>query len=167
MFKYTLSVAVFAFVLTGTSLNTYAEDAQLSVSVKRLSLESAQRVAQATIADCRKKGYQISVTVVDRNGIPQVMLRDTLGPPVSVGISKDKAYTSANFFSPSGGLDRLKGSPLYYRDGLAIMAGGVLIEAGGQVYGAVGVSGAPGGEIDESCAKVGAAAITEDLEMGD
>lgn len=167
MFKKTFSVAVISFALAGASMNTYAEDAQLSVTVKRLSLESAERVAKATIADCRKKGYQVSVTVVDRNGIPQVMLRDTLGPPVSVGISKDKAYTSANFFSPSGGLDRLKDSPLYYRDGLALMAGGVLIEAGGQVYGAVGVSGAPGGEIDESCAKAGVAAITEDLEMGD
>ena len=61
----------------------------------------------------------------------------------------------------------MKGSPLYYRDGLAMIAGGVLIEAGGQVYGAVGVSGAPGGEIDESCAKAGVAAIAEDLEMGD
>lgn len=47
------------------------------------------------------------------------------------------------------------------------MAGAVLIEEGGQVYGAVGVSGAPGGEIDESCAKAGAAAIAEDLEMAE
>lgn len=167
MLKNTLSVAVISLAIVGISMNTHAQDKQLSVSVKRLSLESAERVAKATIADCRKKGYQISVTVVDRNGIPQVMLRDTLGPPVSVGISKDKAYTSANFFSPSGGLDRLKDSPLFNRDGLALMAGGVLIEAGGQVYGAVGVSGAPGGEIDESCAKAGVAAIAEDLEMGD
>lgn len=167
MLKSTLLLAVTGLAFTGACLNAHAEDAQLSVSVKRLSLESAQRVAQATINKCRKLGYQVSATVVDRNGIPQVMLRDTLGPPVSVSISKDKAYTSANFFAPSGGLDRLKGSPLYYRDGLAIMAGGVLIEAGGQVYGAVGVSGAPGGEIDESCAKAGVAAITEDLEMGE
>jgi uncharacterized protein GlcG (DUF336 family) len=104
--------------------------------------------------------------VVDRNGIPQVMLRDTLGPPVSVGISKDKAYTSANFTAASGGLERMKDSPLYSRDGLAMMAGAVLIEAGGSVYGAVGVSGAPGGEIDESCAIAGVAAVSDDLEMG-
>jgi len=167
MFKNIFGIAVTSLFLASASLNSQAEDAPLSVSVKRLSLESAQRVAQATIDECRKQGYQVSVTVVDRNGIPQVTLRDTLGPPVSVSISKDKAYTSANFFAPSGGLDRLKGSPLYNRDGLAMMAGGVLIEGGGQVYGAVGVSGAPGGEIDESCAKAGVAAIVEDLEMGD
>lgn len=167
MFKNTCFITIIGFGLMGIGLNASAEDEQMSVSIKRLSLESAQAIAKATIDDCRKKGYQISVTVVDRNGIPQVMLRDTLGPPVSVGISKDKAYTSANFFTHSGGLDRMKGSPLYFRDGLAMVAGGVLIEAGGQVYGAVGVSGAPGGEIDESCAKAGAAAIIEDLEMGD
>jgi uncharacterized protein GlcG (DUF336 family) len=147
-------------------MTVQAEDAPLSVNVKRLSLETAQRVAQATIDECREQGYQVSVTVVDRNGIPQVMLRDTLGPPVSVGISKDKAYTSANFTAASGGLERMKDSPLYSRDGLAMMAGAVLIEAGGSVYGAVGVSGAPGGEIDESCAIAGVAAVSDDLEMG-
>ena len=167
MFKKAIGITLSGLVLAATGMSAQAEEAQLSVSVKRLSLESAQRVAQATIAECRKQGYQVSVTVVDRNGIPQVMMRDTLGPPVSVSISQDKAYTSANFMAPSGGLDRMKGSPLYYRDGMAMIAGGVLIEAGGQVYGAVGVSGAPGGEIDESCAKAGVAAITEDLEMGD
>lgn len=167
MFKKVLAVAVGGLFLAGFGSYAQAEDAPLSVGVQRLSLESAQRVAQATIAECRKRGYQVSVTVVDRNGIPQVVMRDTLAPPVSVSISQDKAYTSANFFSPSGGLDRLKGSPLYNRDGLAMLAGGVLIEAGGQVYGAVGVSGAPGGEIDEGCAKAGVDAITEDLEMGD
>jgi uncharacterized protein GlcG (DUF336 family) len=153
--------------LAVTTLAASAEDAQLSVSVKRMSMETAQRVAQASIDECRKQGYQVSVTVVDRNGIPQVMLRDTLGPPVSIGISQDKAYTSANFFAPSGGLDRMKGSPLFNRDGLAMVAGAVTIEAAGSVFGAVGVSGAPGGDIDESCAKAGVAAVVEDLEMGD
>ena len=162
-----LRIIIASLIFAGIGINAQAEDAPLSVNVKRLSLESAQRVAQATIEECRKKGYQISVTVVDRNGIPQVMLRDTLGPPVSVAISKDKAYTAANFTASSGGLDRLKDSPLFNRDGLAIMAGGLLIEAGGQIFGAVGVSGAPGADIDESCAKAGVAAITEDLEMGD
>ena len=155
MFKNTIGTTLLGLVIAGTSLNAQAEEAQLSVSVKRLSLESAQRVAQATIAECRKQGYQISVTVVDRNGVPQVMMRDTLGPPVSVSISQDKAYTAANFMAPSGGLDRMKGSPLYYRDGLAMIAGGVLIEAGGQVYGAVGVSGASGGEFSSGTQRVG------------
>ena len=165
--KTILLSGVAGLVLASAGITAQAEDAPLSVNVKRLSLETAQRVAQATIDECRKQGYQVSVTVVDRNGIPQVMLRDTLGPPVSIDISKDKAYTSANFTAPSGGLERMKGSPLYTRDGLTMTAGAVLIEAAGSVYGAVGVSGAPGGEIDESCAIAGVAAVTDDLEMGD
>ena len=78
MFKKTIGATLLGLVIAGTGLNVKAEEAQLSVSVKRLSLESAQRVAQATIAECRKQGYQISVTVVDRNGVQQVMMRDTL-----------------------------------------------------------------------------------------
>lgn len=176
-FKNTALVAIMGLALMGIAPNALAEDKDkekkaeeekaLSVTIKRLSLEAAQRVAQATIDECRKQGYQVSVTVVDRAGVPQVMLRDTLAPTISVSISKDKAYTATNFTAPSGGLARLKDSPLYNRDGLAMMAGAVLIEAGGTVYGAVGVSGAPGGDIDESCAKAGAAAIAEDLEMAD
>lgn len=167
MLKNTALIAITGIALAGASLTAQAEDAPLSVNVKRLSVESAQRVAEATIAECRNQGYQITVTVVDRSGVPQVMMRDTLAPPVSVGISRDKAYTAANFMAPSGGLERMKGSPIYYRDGLTMSAGAVLIEAAGQVFGAVGVSGAPGGDIDESCAKAGVAAISEDLEMGD
>lgn len=166
--KKTVFTTLAGLSLLGLGFTAQAdEDEKMTVSINRLTLESAQQVAEATIAECRKQGYQISVTVVDKNGIPQVMMRDTLGPPMSIGISKDKAYTSANFTAPSGGLERLKDSPLYNRDGLAMMAGAVLIEGGGKVYGAVGVSGAPGGEIDEACAKAGAAAIVEDLEMGE
>jgi uncharacterized protein GlcG (DUF336 family) len=165
MFKKTFVMGVMGFVLAGAGLGVQAEDEPMTVGVKRLSLETAQRIVVATIEECRKQGYQVSATVVDRNGIPQVMHRDSLAPPVSIGISKDKAYTAANFGSPSGGLTRMKGSPLYYRDGLAMTEGGLLIEAGGQLYGAVGVSGAPGGDIDASCAKAGIAAVTEDLEM--
>lgn len=165
--RKTLLTTVTGLALSIAGATVQADDEQLTVSVKRLSLGTASRVAQATIDECRKQGYQVSVTVVDRNGIPQVMMRDTLGPPVSIGISKDKAYTAANFSAASGGLDRMKDSPLFNRDGLAMVAGAVTIEAAGSIYGAVGVSGAPGGEIDESCAKAGVAAVVEDLEMGD
>lgn len=167
MTKQTLFAGLTSLIVAVSAGGVQADEAPLSVEVKRLSIESAQRVAQATIAECRKQGYQVSVSVVDRNGVTQALMRDTLAPPVSVGIAQDKAYTSANFMAPSGGLERMKGSPIYYRDGLTMSAGGVLIEAGGQVFGAVGVSGAPGGDIDESCAKAGVAAIAEDLEMGD
>lgn len=153
-----------ALVILILSAAGVAGAAPLSVSVPRLTMESALKVAQASLAECRKKGYQVSVSVVDRNGYPQILLRDTLGPPVSIGIARDKAYTSANFTAASGSL---AGSPLASRDGLVMGGGGLPIEAAGQLFGAVGVSGAPGGDIDEACAKAGIEAISEDLEMGD
>lgn len=157
-----IATALIASVVT---TSVHANDAALAISVKRLTLEAARKIAHAAIAECRKKGYQVSVTVVDRNGIPQVMERDTVAPPVSAAISKDKAYTTANFSTNTGELTRFKSSPLYYRDGLQMSAGGLLIEAGGHLYGAVGVSGAPGGDIDESCAKAGLDSVLADLEM--
>lgn len=157
-----LATALIASIIT---TNAYANDGDLTVSVKRLTLETARKIAIAAIAECRKQGYQVSVTVVDRNGIPQVMERDTIAPPISAAVSKDKAYTSANFSTPSGEMSRFKDSPLYHRDGLQMSAGGLLIEAGGYIYGAVGVSGAPGGDIDESCAKAGLDSVLVDLEM--
>ena len=164
MMKKNALIAAAIIAIASTS-NVYAQDGALTVSVKRLTLETARKIAIAAIAECRKQGYQVSVTVVDRNGIPQVMERDTIAPPISAAVSKDKAYASANFSTPSGEMSRFKDSPLYHRDGLQMSAGGLLIEAGGYIYGAVGVSGAPGGDIDESCAKAGVDAVIVDLEM--
>jgi uncharacterized protein GlcG (DUF336 family) len=45
------------------------------------------------------------------------------------------------------------------------LAGGVVIEAGGSLLGAVGVAGAPGGDKDEACAKAGVAAVQDKLEF--
>ena len=138
----------------------------LAVTVPRLTLEAAERIAQGAIAACRAKGLQVSVTVVDRNGIVQATLRDTLAPAVSLAISRQKAYTAAMFGVKGTAMGRLAGSPLaQLGDGLAFTAGSVPIEAGGRFYGAVGVSGAPEGTIDEECAQAGLDRVLPDLEM--
>ena len=49
--------------------------------------------------------------------------------------------------------------------GVVALGGGVTIEAGGSLVGAVGVSGAPGGEADEACAKAGIEAVREKIEF--
>ena len=43
--------------------------------------------------------------------------------------------------------------------------GGVPIEAGGNLLGAIGVSGAPGGDADDACANAGIKAIADDIEF--
>lgn len=49
--------------------------------------------------------------------------------------------------------------------GVMAIGGGLTIEASGAVIAAIGVSGAPGGEADDACAKAGIDAIQMDIEM--
>jgi uncharacterized protein GlcG (DUF336 family) len=160
---------IIGVALCGVMLNlpAFAEDEALTVSVKRLSSELALTIAKEAMLDCRKKGYQATATVVDKNGIIQAVARDTLAPPVSIGISKAKAYTSINFSADTSAMADRANTAVGKFDGVLMSAGGVVINVGGIIYGAVGVSGAPGGDIDEACAKAGIAAISEDLEMAD
>ncbi|MGC9163627.1 MAG: GlcG/HbpS family heme-binding protein [Thiomonas sp.] len=138
----------------------------LTVTVHRLTLDTAERIALGAIKACRAKGLQVSATVVDRDGIVQATLRDTLAPPVSLDISRQKAYTAAMFGIKGTAMGPQAASPLaLLGDGLAFTAGSVPIQAGGRLYGAVGVSGAPDGKVDEECAQAGLDAVLPDLEM--
>jgi uncharacterized protein GlcG (DUF336 family) len=143
-----------------------ADDQPLTVNLPRLSMETALRVAQATVEACREQGVQVAATVVDRGGHPQVVLRDVLAPDLTLTISRQKAYTAMAFNTPTSGLAERSQSPLAYIDGLAMFAGGVPIQAAGVLVGAVGVSGAPSGETDEECARAGVAAVQDDLDLG-
>lgn len=148
-----------------TAMPAHAEDPMV-VNVSRLSADVANTIAVNTIKACREKGIPVSVTVVDRNGIVQVQMRDTIAPPVSLSISQKKAYTSVMFNVKGSGLEsRAKGPLTSIGEGLAFMAGSTPITAGGKLYGAVGVSGAPDGMDDEACAIEGFKSVSDDLEM--
>jgi len=142
-------------------------DESMTVSIKRLKLETALRIAQAAIAQCRKEGVQIGVTVVDRGGHPQVILRDVLAMDITLEISKQKAHTALAFNAPLSQLEDRFTKPFQVAklDGLIISAGGIPINIGGTIMGGIGVSGAPSGLTDEKCAKAGLAAVEGDLEM--
>lgn len=142
-----------------------AEDEALTVSIKRLSAEAAIAVATGAMLECRKQGYQATATVVDKNGNIQAVARDTLAPPISIPISKAKAYTAVNFSADTAAMVDRANSPVGQFGDLVMSAGGNVINVGGTIYGAVGVSGAPSGEIDDACAKKGIEAVAEDLEM--
>jgi uncharacterized protein GlcG (DUF336 family) len=156
-----LTVGLVAVTATAPAL---AED-PMTVSVKRLSLDTAQKIARATIDACREKGIQIGVTVVDRDGVVQAQLRDTIAAPITVPISFKKAYTAVNFNADTSALAERADTPVGRQDFLVMSAGGVTISVGGALIGGVGVSGAPAGETDEECAKAGVAAVQDDLEM--
>ncbi|WP_058553763.1 heme-binding protein [Thiohalocapsa sp. ML1] len=161
----TKTTALTAALLAGAAaLPAVAEDA-LTVSVKRLTLDTAQKIAQATIDACREQGIQIGVTVVDRDGVVQVQLRDTIAAPITVPISFKKAYTAVNFNADTSAMTERADTPIGRQDFLVMSAGGVTVSSGGSLIGGVGVSGAPAGETDEECAKAGVAAVQDDLDM--
>ena len=139
----------------------------LTVNIKRLSLDTALRIGKAAIDKCRKEGVQIAVTVVDRGGHAQVMLRDVLAMDLSIPISKMKAYTAMSFNAPTSDLaNRFEGAYSVPKvNELIIAPGGVPISVAGNIMGGIGVSGAPSGLTDEVCAKAGLAAVLEDLEL--
>ncbi|MES9811438.1 MAG: heme-binding protein [Candidatus Thiodiazotropha sp.] len=149
----------------GISMGVVANEAAPSVSVKRLALESANRIALGAIEACRKQGIQIGVTVVDRDGTVQAVMRDTVAAQITVPISRMKAFTAANFNAATSVLKSRANTPIGQIDGLVMSAGGLPVQAGGQLLGAVGVSGAPSGETDEACAQAGIDTIIDDLEM--
>ena len=149
------------------ALPVAAADQPLTVNIKRLSMETALRIAQGAIEQCRKEGVQIAVTVVDRGGHPQVVLRDVLAMDITLPISQQKAHTAMAFNTPLSQLEGRFTKPFQVPklDGLVVSAGGLPINIGGNILGGVGVSGAPSGETDEKCAKAGIDAVTADLEM--
>ena len=160
----TAVAALVAAALAGIAAPASAED-PMTVSVKRMSLDTAQKIAQATIDACREKGIQVAVTVLDRNGVVQAQLRDTVAPPITVPISYKKAFTAANFNAKTSTLVEELNTGLGRQDFLLMHPGGAPVAVGGALLGGVGVSGAPDGMIDEECAEAGVAAVQDDLEM--
>ena len=158
----TILAAFFASVFLTSPV--FAEDAMV-IQVKRMSMETAAAIAKAAVGACREKGIQIGVTVVDRDGIPQAVLRDTIAAKLTLTISEGKAYTAAMFNAATSDLGDRANTPVGRVPGLVMSPGGIPIQVGGSLLGAVGVSGAPSGETDHECAQAGIDAVQTDLEM--
>ena len=162
LFIFLLSLILIASRTSAAESPTY--------TVKMLTPETALKAAQAALAKCRKNDFQIAVAVVDRAGIVQVVLRDRFAGAHTPDTAINKAWTSASFRQSSAGLatETQAGKSMSGIRQLpkVVAAGGALpIEAGGNLLGAIGVSGAPGGEADEVCAAAGIKAITDDIEF--
>jgi uncharacterized protein GlcG (DUF336 family) len=138
------------------------------VSFKRMSLDTALKAARAAIEACRKQGVQVAVTVIDRGGDAQVVLRDVLAPDLTLKVSQAKAYAAMSFVTPTSQLEGRFSAPFGPPavGGVVIGAGGLPIRAGGELVGGIGVAGAPSGQTDERCAQAGFDAISDDLELG-
>jgi len=157
-----------ALALFGVLGPTFAQEG--TFQTKSLTPETALVAARAAMESCRKQGYQVAVAVVDRSGVTQVFLRDRFAGPHTVEVATNKAWTAASFRTSTLALaaETQPGKPLSGLRAVPRMlavGGGVLIEGGGSSYGAIGVSGAPGGEADEACARAGIKAIGAVLEF--
>ena len=146
----------------------FAQDA--TVTYKSLSPELALDLARATLSDCQKKGFQVAVVVTDRFGNPQVMLRDRFAGTHTPTTAQGKAWTAASFRTNTMDLMAMSqpGMPqsgLRNLPNVVMIGGGITVEAAGTMIGAVGVSGAPGGDADEACAKAGVGAIKDKLDF--
>ncbi len=135
-----------------------------------LKPELALTAAQAAMAKCRENGFQVAVSIADRFGVLQVTLRDQFAGPHTPDTAYRKAWTAVSFRTETGELAKLTetGEAWGIRNvpGALPLGGGVRILAGeGDMLGAIGVSGAPSGRDDETCAKAGIEAISEQIEF--
>lgn len=140
------------------------------LAYKSLSLEIALELARAALTDCRQRGFQVAVAVVDRFGVTQVVLRDRFAGPHTPPTAAGKAWTAVSFRTnttdlvasaqpgtPQAGVRELRG--------VVILGGGVMVQAAGSLVGAIGASSAPGGDADDACAKAGIATIKDKLDF--
>jgi len=159
----TLLVAAAGVALAGPAL------AQAPQVEKNVSMAMAQAIIAATVEQCTKDGYKVSVAIVDKAGQIAASLHGDGTNPHTMEFAKMKAYTSRtrgqtslefmklSMATPEGGL--LRQIP-----GIVAIGGGVPIKAGNEVIGGIGVFGAPGGEKDEVCAVAGIAKVADALK---
>jgi uncharacterized protein GlcG (DUF336 family) len=130
-----------------------------------LPLGTANKAIQAALDACKKDGYRVSVSVVDRAGILRAMGRADGAGPHTVDSSRKKAYTAASLRRPTSELaDLITKVPTLQalRDingEILILGGGLPIEISAEVIGGIGVGGAPGAHLDDACAQEGLDAI--------
>ena len=140
------------------------------LTVKTIGMELARDIASESIKACRKQGFQVSAVVVDRNGLVQVALRDDLATRFTLQIAEEKANSVILSGISSGEFRKSRDDirpELNHMNGIIIMQGALPIEVAGSKIGAIGVSGAPGGDLDERCAQQALDALIERIEFAD
>jgi len=158
-------------IIAGLSLSlavgsAKAEEDGLFTS-QSLTPETALMAASAALENCRSQGFQVAVAVVDRMGTLQVLIRDRYAGAHTPETARGKAWTAASFRANTSEMVDVTqaGQPqsgVRQVPGALMVGGGMIIEAAGSLVGAIGVSGTPGGEMDDACAIAGIEAI-EDL----
>jgi len=156
-------------LLSATAYPAGAEES-LFVNSRSLTPEAALELAKATLEACRAENFQVTVAVLDRGGSVQVLLRDRFAGVHTPKTATLKAWTAISFRTNTTDMAEesqhgKEQSGVRHLPGVLAVGGGVMIRAAGQLVGAVGVSGAPGGQRDEDCAKKGLETMQDRLDF--
>ena len=135
----------------------------------RLSAALASEIVNEVVAACAKQGYAETAVVVDADGVRQAELRGDRAGAHTLDSANDKAYTSASFKADTSALvERAKGLPVFVNlfelPHLLLIGGGLVVKMGDEVVGAIGAAGAPGGDLDEGCARAGLDKVKDRLK---
>jgi uncharacterized protein GlcG (DUF336 family) len=158
-----------AAALAAMAAPAAAQEDGAFVTFQVLKPEVALQMAEAAMEACRAEGYQVGVTVVDRFGVPQVFVRDRFAGLHVYEVSRRKAWTAVSFRTNTSDLDRAT-NPGEISQGIRAVSealplgGGLMVETGaGDLVGGIGVSGAPGPDIDDVCAQAGLDAVADQI----
>ena len=146
--------------------------AQGLVQMQKLSAPLANELVGQTVAICAQKGYAVTAVVVDLDGVRQALLRGNGAPIHTLDNAYYKAYSAASLTlarkedSTKAVAERMAKSapttvPQTPLPNVTYAVGGVTIMAAGAPIGAIGVSGAPGGQFDDECARAAIAKIQD------
>ena len=153
-------------IAAGLAFVCFHAHAQGLVTERSISLDAAMEMARASLERCRTDGYKVTVTVLNRHARQAVVLSDDSVNPHTVENSLRKAYTAFTTRAPSVDMGKRPQPGLggfLLLDKTTTIEGGLPIFAGKELVGAIGISGAPGGEKDAACAQVGIDRIAKDL----
>ena len=136
----------------------------------RIAADLAGQAVAEAVASCAKQGYAETAVLVDADGVRQAVLRGDRAGSHTLDSANDKAYTAASFKTDTSALfERAKTAPGFSNlftqlPHLILLGGGIVIKVGDEVVGAIGASGAPGGNLDDACAKAGLDKISAQLK---
>ena len=162
-----ITTMIIGLVLLGAfGTSAVAQEVRLE---KSIPLALASEAAATAVQFCKERGWLVSATVVDQAGLPKAQLRADGAGPHTIDSSRRKAFTAASLHNTTSAvLGNVQRNPdaanLVMIDGFLILAGGIPIRTGDDVIGAIGVGGAPGGNLDEMCAEAGISKIRDRLK---
>lgn len=160
--KQVLAAAALAFASIASANDTGP------LTERNVSMKMALAIIDGTLEQCTKDGYKVSIVIVDNAGLVRASLKGDGTDPHTMEFARKKAYTARTRGMTSAEFKKVTETPatayLLQIPDVVGVAGGVPIKVGNVTIGAVGVSGAPGGDKDEVCANAGIAKVADQLK---